>query len=278
MDSEPKRVSFSVDGKAHEAVEGESLLAVLRRKGYEVPSLCYHEAIKPFGACRLCLVEVEKGDRRKLTTSCNYPVQDGIEVLLDTPDVVRHRRIIFQLLLAMAPEAESVRELAETYGVLDTPFAKNEGNRCILCGLCSRVCHEVVGADAIALAGRGTKRKVVPPYDESNDACIACGACAFVCPTGAIQIEQEEAVRRLSPWHREVQIQHCVVCGRPIAPVDQLDAFAAGTGIPRDQLNICVDCRLTTVRGRAERNAAEPATPCKDTQINHTIQTQRSFS
>ena len=258
MDTNTQLASFTVNGKAHEAAEGESLLAALRREGYEVPSLCYHEAVKSYGACRLCLVEVQSGRRRKLTTSCNYPVREGIEVYLDTSDVVRHRRVIFQLLLAMAPEAKSVRNLAETYGVSGTPFPKNEGNRCILCGLCSRVCHEIVGADAIALAGRGTSRKVVPPYDETNDACIACGACAFVCPTGAIDIAQVEGVRSLSTWHRHARIQNCTVCGRPIAPVDQLDAFAASTGISRDQLNICVDCRSTAVRSLAGRNAEAP--------------------
>lgn len=259
MNGDAQPASFTVDGKPHEAISGGSLLTALHRHGYDVPSLCHHEALKPYGACRLCLVEVQKNGRRKLTTSCNYPVQDGIEVLLDTPDVVRHRRVIFQLLLAMAPEAQPVWELAEAYGVSDTPFSKNEGNRCILCGLCSRVCHEIVGADAIAFAGRGTTRKVVPPFDESNKECIACGACAFACPTGAIELRQVGGVRSLSPWHRDVRIQYCTVCGRAIAPIDQLDAFAKRTGIPRDQLNICVDCRSTTVRGPANRGAAAPA-------------------
>ena len=104
---------------------------------------------------------------------------------------------------------------------------------------------------AIAFVGRGTSRKVVPPFDEGNDECIACGACAFVCPTGAIEIGQVEGVRSISPWHRDARIQYCTVCGRPIAPIEQLDAFAASTGIPRDQLNICVDCRSTKVRAGA---------------------------
>ena len=259
MNGDTQPASFKVDGRSHEAVAGESLLTVLHGHGYDVPSLCHHEAVEPYGACRLCLVEVQKDGRRKLTTSCNYPVQDGIEVLLDTPDVIRRRRVIFQLLLAMAPEAQPVWELAKAYGVTDTPFPKNEGNRCILCGLCNRVCHEVVGADAIAFAGRGASRKVVPPFDESNDQCIACGACAFVCPTGAIGLKQVDGVRSLSPWHRDARIQYCTACGRPMAPVDQLDAFAASTGIPRKQLNICVDCRSTTVRGLGKQGAATPA-------------------
>jgi len=258
MDADTQRVSFTVDGTVHEGIEGESLLAALRRHGYDVPSLCYHEAVKPYGACRLCLVEVQKGQRRKLTTSCNYPLTDGLEVFLDTPDVIRHRRVIFQLLLAMAPEAEPVRELAQAYGVNDTPFTKNDGNRCILCGLCTRVCHEVVGADAIAFAGRGTSRKVVAPYDERSDECIACGACAFVCPTGAIGVEQADGVRSLSPWHREARIQHCAGCGRPIAPEAQLEAFTRRTGLEREVFNLCVDCRAAARNAAGDDNRAGP--------------------
>ena len=130
---------------------------------------------------------------------------------------------------------------------------------------------------AIAFVGRSTSRKVVPPFNESNDGCIARGACAYVWPAGVIELEQVEGVRSLSPWHRDARIQYCTVCGRPIAPVAQLDSFAASTGIPRDQLNICVDCRSTTVRGPARRNAADPPTRCSDTQINNTNQPQRSF-
>ena len=116
----------------------------------------------------------------------------------------------------------------------------------------------------IAFVGRGTSRKVVPPFYESNDGCIARGACAYVWPAGAIELDQVYGVRTLSPWHRDPRIQYCSVCARPIAPIDQLDAFAASAGIPRDQLNICVDCRSTRVRDRAGHSAAVPVTAGSD--------------
>jgi len=166
------KVSFKIDGRSYEGVKGESLLAAIRRYGYEVPSLCYHEAVSSYGACRLCLVEVQEGRRRKLTTSCNYPLQDGIEVFLDTEKVVHNRKMVFKLLLAMAPEAQSVRELAADHGVIDTPFEINKGNKCIDCGLCARVCKEIVEADAIGFSGRGLSKQMVSPYDEANEACI----------------------------------------------------------------------------------------------------------
>jgi hypothetical protein len=107
----------------------------------------------------------------------------------------------------------------------------------------------------IKFQGRGTARKVVPPYHQSYDACVAC---TFVCTPGAIEFEQVDGVRSLSPRYRDTRIQCCAVCGRPIATVDQLDALAASTGIPRNYLNICVNCRSTMVRYPAKRRTANP--------------------
>ncbi len=238
-----KPTSFRVNGHEHQGVVGESLLLALRRLGYEVPSLCYHEAVSPYGACRLCLVEVGKGKRRKLTTSCNYPVQPGIEVFLDTEKVVAQRKVILQLLLAQAPEAARVKELAAEYGVSDTPFEKKPGNACILCGLCARVCREIVRADAIAFSSRGTTKEMDTPYREANEACIGCGACVFVCPTDCIGLKDENGIREVVRWHRKLPLKKCAACGRPFAPTFQLNAFAAQIGVERTHFDKCPDCR-----------------------------------
>ncbi|HEY3357698.1 MAG TPA: 2Fe-2S iron-sulfur cluster-binding protein [Polyangia bacterium] len=243
MENPGQKVTFTIQGRSVRGVHGESLLGAVRRAGFEVPSLCHHEAVSAYGACRLCLVEVQKGRKRKVTTSCNYPVQEGITVLLDTEKVVRQRRVVFQLLLAMAPAAAPVRRLAAAYGVTDTPFAPDPGNDCIDCGLCARACKEIVGLEAIAFAGRGTAKRMTTPYDDVNAACIGCGACVVVCPTECLQMSQVGLVRRLPRWQRDLELQQCPSCGRPFAPAAQLAHFAREIHADAKRFERCLDCR-----------------------------------
>ena len=244
MADDTKKVTFQIEGRTYQGVHEESLLGALRRYGYEVPSLCYHEAVSPYGACRLCLVEVQKGKRRKLTTSCNYPVLEGIQVFLDTPRVVEHRKQVLALLLATAPAAEEVRALAARYGVHETPYQPADPeNECILCGLCSRVCKEVVGADAIGFAGRGLHKRMESPYDQTAEACIGCGACVFVCPTNCIGLEEKDGIRRIVRWHRDLPMKKCDTCGRHFAPTFQLNHFAKLIDKDPKFFDTCPDCR-----------------------------------
>jgi hypothetical protein len=128
-----------------------------------------------------------------------------------------------------------------------------------------------------AIALRGISRSTVPPLDARSLGSIAGDAHALVNITGTIEIGRVDGVRSLPPWHRDARIQYCTVCGRPIAPADQLDAFAASTRIPRDQLNICVDCRSTLVRRPAKRDAADPAIPCGESTSKKQIKRQGVF-
>jgi NADH dehydrogenase/NADH:ubiquinone oxidoreductase subunit G len=223
-------VKFKINGVDVEAAEGASVLDVARRYGFEIPSLCHHEAVTPYGACRLCLVEIAKGGRKKLTTCCNYEVLEGISVVTDTPEIRRHRAMVLELILAEAPDAEPLRRLAAEYGVKTTRFPEKpkgeagEKRDCILCGLCVRVCSEIVEVNALTFNGRGEKRGVGAPYLEQPQACIACGACAWVCPTGCIGFVEEDGMRKVLKWKRELPMAKDEK-GRPFAPQFQLHHF-----------------------------------------------------
>ena len=193
--------TIRVDGRDLEAPLRAPLIEVLREAGIRVPTLCHHARLSPAGACRLCVVEVSVGGRRpRLTTACNHPVLPDLEVHTDTDWVRRTRKGVLTLLLQLAPGAPELRALAREYGVLQQPAFERDGERCIRCGLCVRVCTEIVGAQALGWAGRGDRRRVGTAFDDWPDECIGCGACAAVCPTQAIHME-ERAVERFLERH-----------------------------------------------------------------------------
>ncbi len=180
-------VTFKIDGREVTGEEGQYILDVAREYGIHIPTLCHHEALEPVGMCRLCTVEVFDGRRTRFVTACNYPIWEGMEVFTDTEEVHKGRRLIVELLLARCPDVPVIQELAATYGVQELRF-KTEGDDCILCGLCVRIC-ERMGNSAISLAGRGVDIRVDTPFHIQTDVCLGCGACASVCPTGHIKLE-----------------------------------------------------------------------------------------
>jgi bidirectional [NiFe] hydrogenase diaphorase subunit len=184
-----------LNGRARNVAAGTAVLEAARAAGVDIPALCAHEALQPYGACRLCIVEIrEKGKKRwRVVTSCLYPVKEGLEVRTGTEKIKRLRKFLLELLLARSPGSPYVRELAARYGVTKARFSALDDD-CILCGLCVRVCSEVVGANAIGFSQRGITRKVDSPFGIDHSRCLACGACTFVCPTGAIQMEHERVM------------------------------------------------------------------------------------
>jgi predicted molibdopterin-dependent oxidoreductase YjgC len=183
-------MKFTLNGGTRQARDGQTVLDAARAAGVDIPAACAHEALEPYGACRLCIVEVrERGKKRwRVVTSCLYPVAEGLEVRSDTRKIRKLRVFLLELLLARSPNAPYVKELAARYGVSKTRFSRLDDD-CILCGLCVRACAEVVGANAIGFSRRGIGRKVDSPYGIDHSKCIACGVCTFVCPTGAVQME-----------------------------------------------------------------------------------------
>ena len=182
------KISLEINGEKVEAEEGMTILEAARGAGIEIPTLCYYEALKPRGACRLCIVELISTVGTRLAASCQYPVEEGLVVNTDSTQVVGARKLVLELMLARCPSVPKIQELAQKYGIKKPRFRVKEES-CILCGLCARICEEVVGAAAINFRKRGTSREVATPFDEISETCIGCGACAKVCPTGAITLE-----------------------------------------------------------------------------------------
>ena len=181
-------INFTIDGKPVQAKEGWTVLDTARHYGLHIPTLCYHEALKPAGGCRLCVVEAREGNWSKVVISCLYPPWEGLEILTNSDRVKSGRRWILEMLLADCPASPEIKKLAREYGVVSTRFPiENPEEECLRCGLCVRVCEEIVGAEAIAFASRGVTKHVATPYMVPNDACVSCGSCVAVCPTLAAQ-------------------------------------------------------------------------------------------
>ncbi len=240
-------VTLTIDGREVQAEAGKVILGVARDNGIDIPSLCYHEEVVPYGACRLCLVEItSRRGRDRLVASCLYPVEEGLVVKTDTERVNNVRRMVIELLLARCPDSDVIQDLAHKLGVEKSSFKSEEDNqKCILCALCNRVCQEVVGVSAISLANRGVERRMTTPFNDFSEACIGCGSCAYVCPTGAISLEDVGDTRVITMPHvtMEFKMRKCAKCGKYWAPERQLDYIARIAGLAPEEFNVCPDCR-----------------------------------
>lgn len=190
-----KTIKVKIDGIETEAEDRTTILNIAQKLGIKIPTLCHHPLLEPYGVCRICTVEVHSGKRIRMVTACNYPATNGIEVLTNSPRVHRDRKMIIEWIMSRCGHVEILEDLAAEYGISEPRFGRGDDD-CILCGLCVRVCSEIVGANALGFFNRGATREVSTAYGETSDKCIGCGACAYVCPTGAIQIENDTALIR----------------------------------------------------------------------------------
>lgn len=179
-------ILLNIDGKEVRAQEGMTILEAAQTVGISIPTLCHHEKLEPYGACRICTVEIEMRGWTKLVASCLYPVEPDLVVRTRSEKIDRIRRVILELLLAHAPDSFILQEMAEEYGADRDRFEK-ESSFCIHCGLCVRYCAEVKGKNAVGFIDRGTRREICFVPEVAAKECWKCKECFPLCPTSALQ-------------------------------------------------------------------------------------------
>lgn len=200
-----RKVRLKINGRPVEAESGTTILTAARQAGIDIPALCHHPKISSSGACRVCIVE----SGGVPIISCTTAVEDGMEIITNSPYIENLRRDIIDLILSDHPydcmvcqktgECE-LQELAYRYGIRKpvfegerrtygkrdgNPFIERDMEKCILCGRCVKICTEVQGVSAIDFAYKGFSTKVCPPFERDLD-CEFCGQCVMICPTGAL--------------------------------------------------------------------------------------------
>jgi formate dehydrogenase major subunit len=218
-----------INGHAQVYREGATILEGLRSAGIRVPTLCHDDRLKPYGGCRLCLVQVAGWDR--LVAACTTPLADGMAIETHTPDIEAHRRSLLRLLAneypaegyRQDPDKELHRYLRQyglegalrgqgSPGLLDDshPYLRVDMSQCVYCNRCVRICDEVQGQFVWRAWDRGDRTRLRPDGPTLlQSSCVSCGACADTCPTGAIEDRLRIGLSAPAAWTRTT----CPYCG-----------------------------------------------------------------
>lgn len=226
-------MNITINGIQYEVGKNTTILQACRKAGIDIPTLCHDDRLEPSSSCRLCLVEIE--DSKKLMTSCSTMVKDNMVVQTHSEKVMEARRDVLDLLVGNHPlECLScdksgkckLQDYCYEYGItessyvgakrtpkIDTsnPFYDYDASKCILCGLCVRVCDELQGTSAIGLENRGFDAVVTTPFNEGliNSKCVSCGNCVSVCPVGALTPKKQN----YRHWETKSVKTTCSYCG-----------------------------------------------------------------
>jgi len=179
-------ILLQIDGREVKAREEMTVWEAAQSAGLSIPTLCHHEKLEPYGACRICTVEVDIRGKTSLIASCVYPVAQDMVVKTRSEKVDKTRKMILEEMLAHAPDSEELRKLAQEYGADKDRFEK-ESSFCILCGLCVRYCAEVKKKDALGFVERGPRREISFVPEIAARECWNCKECFPLCPTSALQ-------------------------------------------------------------------------------------------
>ena len=199
-------MKLTIDNREIKTENGETILQAARKNGIAIPTLCYHAALEPYAACRLCIVELTNA-HGKLVAACAQQCEDGMNVLTNSERVQAARRVTAELLMASGAHLPTVQAIAAAAGVECVRYSLPP-NDCVLCGLCVRACDELVGAHAISLVERWLEKKFAPPFEITSAACIGCATCVLICPTGAIKLSD------ITPSSQSIHdARTCRLCG-----------------------------------------------------------------
>jgi formate dehydrogenase major subunit len=229
-------VDIEIDGLPATVKAGTTILRAARESGVEIPRLCATDSLKPFGSCRLCVVEVE--GRKGYPASCTTPVEPGMKIRTQTDQVARLRRNVMELYISDHPldcltcSANGDCELQDMAGAVglrevrygmdganhldaavddSNPYFSFDPSKCIVCSRCVRACDEVQGTFALTIEGRGFDSKVAASIGEAflESECVSCGACIQVCPTATLM--EKTIIDHGQPEHSVVTT--CAYCG-----------------------------------------------------------------